>query len=99
MLTLQRIETHAQDIKKSRFLAVCGPVSSEQAAKDQGLEAPTWPEGTHIAFTHWSAGGNGETDTTKQEGVFQYCSAPSGAALDAFMLKYPYTDSPEPGAL
>lgn len=34
MLTLQRIETHAQDIKKSRFLAVCGPVSSEQAARD-----------------------------------------------------------------
>lgn len=34
MFTLQRIETHAQDIKKSRFLAVCGPVSSEQAAKD-----------------------------------------------------------------
>jgi uncharacterized YigZ family protein len=34
MFTLQRIETHTQDIKKSRFLAVCGPVSSEQAAKD-----------------------------------------------------------------
>lgn len=34
MFTLQRIETHAQDIKKSRFLAVCGPVSSEQAARD-----------------------------------------------------------------
>ncbi|WP_426124064.1 IMPACT family protein [Pararhizobium sp. PWRC1-1] len=34
MFTLQRIETHAQEIKKSRFLAVCGPVSSEQAARD-----------------------------------------------------------------
>lgn len=34
MFTLQRIETHTQEIKKSRFLAVCGPVSSEQAAKD-----------------------------------------------------------------
>ena len=34
MFTLQRIETHTQDIKKSRFLAVCGPVSSEQAARD-----------------------------------------------------------------
>ena len=34
MFTLQRIENHAQEIKKSRFLAVCGPVSSEQAAKD-----------------------------------------------------------------
>ena len=34
MFTLQRIETHTQDIKKSRFLAVCGPVSSELAARD-----------------------------------------------------------------
>lgn len=34
MFTLQRIETHTQEIKKSRFLAVCGPVSSEQAARD-----------------------------------------------------------------
>jgi uncharacterized YigZ family protein len=34
MFTLQRIENHAQEIKKSRFLAVCGPVSSEQAARD-----------------------------------------------------------------
>ena len=34
MFTLQRIETFSQDIKKSRFLAICGPVSSEQAAKE-----------------------------------------------------------------
>ena len=57
-----------------------------------------FPEGQHIAFTHWSAGGNGETDTTKQEGVWQYCSEPSGAALKKFMDDYPYTDSPEPDA-
>ena len=31
-------------------------------------------------------------------GVWQYCSDVSGAALEDFMLKYPYTDSPEPGA-
>ncbi|OBZ96780.1 hypothetical protein ADU59_03325 [Pararhizobium polonicum] len=33
MFTLQRIETHTQDIKKSRFLAICGPVASEDEAK------------------------------------------------------------------
>ena len=33
MFTLQRIETYTQDIKKSRFVAVCGPVDGEQAAK------------------------------------------------------------------
>jgi hypothetical protein len=55
-----------------------------------------FPEGQHVAMTHWTAGAktNGE-----QEGVWQYCSAPSGAALKDFMLKYPYTDSPEPTVL
>jgi hypothetical protein len=76
-----------------RFKFIAAPWTSEDA---DGLE---FPEGQHIAFTHWSAGGNGETDTTKQVGVWQYCSAPSGAALDEFMTKYPYTDSPEPDAL
>ena len=55
-----------------------------------------FPEGQHIAFTHWSAGGEGETDTTKQVGVWQYCSDVSGEALEDFMIEYPYLDSPEP---
>ena len=58
-----------------------------------------FPDGKHIAITHWSAGGAGETDTTKQVGAFQYCSAVSGAALKTFMEKYPYMDSPEPNAM
>lgn len=66
------------------------------APEDEGGKA--FPGGAHVAMTHWSAGGNGVTDAAKQVGAFQYCSAPSGEALKAFMLKYPYTDSPEPGA-
>jgi len=62
-------------------------------------ESGKFPDGMHIAFSHWSAGGSGESDTEKQVGVFQYCSKPSGAALKDFMLKYPYTDSPEPDAM
>jgi hypothetical protein len=58
---------------------------------DQVKDKATFPSGEHIAFTHWTAG----TDN-KALGVFQYCSAPSGAALQAFMAKYPYTDAPEP---
>ncbi|SFB75537.1 Protein of unknown function [Nocardioides terrae] len=58
-----------------------------------------FPEGKHIAITHWSAGGDGQTDATKQVGVFQYCSSVSGTALKDFMTKYPYTDSPEPLAM
>ena len=50
----------------------------------------TFPAGEHIAFSHWTAAG------AHALGVWQYCSAPSGAALDAFMKKYPYTDAPEP---
>jgi hypothetical protein len=57
-----------------------------------------FPEGKHIAMTHWSAG-NGHDSTGKQEGVFQFCSEPSGAALADFMEKYPYMDSPEPNAV
>ncbi len=33
MFTLQRIETHMQEIKKSRFLAICGPVANEDEAR------------------------------------------------------------------
>ncbi len=62
-------------------------------------ESGAFPDGQHIAFTHWSAGGAGETDTTKQQGVWQYCSEFSGEALDEFMIEYPYLDSPEPDAL
>lgn len=55
-----------------------------------------WPKDTHIAFTHWSVGGAGETDTSKQVGVWQYCGGVSGAAFEQFTLDYPYLDSPEP---
>ncbi len=68
---------------------------TEQDEKENGK----FPDGQHIAMTHWSAGGAGETEPSKQEGVWQYCSEFSGAALDAFMKKYPYLDSPEPDAM
>lgn len=58
-----------------------------------------FPDGAHVALTHWSAGGEGETDPAKQQGVFQYCSAVSGAALNTFMDKYPYFDAPEPNGM
>lgn len=61
-------------------------------------DGEAFPDDQHVAFTHWSAGGAGETDPEKQVGVWQYCSAPSGAALEQFMEDYPYLDSPEPQA-
>jgi hypothetical protein len=79
------------DDMRDKFIAAPWKSSDEDGAK--------FPDGQHVAFTHWSAGGTGQTDTAKQQGVFQYCSAPSGAALEDFMKKYPYFDSPEPGAM
>jgi hypothetical protein len=77
-----------------RFKFIAAPWTS-----DDEKESGKFPDGKHIVLSHWSAGGSGETDTSKQVGVFQYCSQPSGAALEKFMLDYPYTDSPEPDAM
>jgi hypothetical protein len=60
-------------------------------------ESGKFPDGMHVAISHWSTKGGDKGD--EQVGVFQYCSEPSGAALQTFMLDYPYTDSPEPGAM
>jgi len=62
-------------------------------------DGKAFPKGQHVALTHWSAGGAGVTDTTKQVGAWQYCSDVSGAALSEFMKTYPYLDSPEPDAM
>jgi hypothetical protein len=52
-------------------------------------ESGEFPSGQHVALTHWVAG-------DKPQGIWQYCTEPSGAALKKFMDDYPYTDSPEP---
>jgi len=56
-----------------------------------------FPARRHLAVTHWSLGGGG-THGDQQVGVWQFCSRVSGAALNTFMLAYPYSDSPEPSA-
>lgn len=59
-----------------------------------------FPDGKHVALTHWSIGGADKDPAgDEQVGVWQYCSAVSGEALGSFMTKYPYMDSPEPGAM
>jgi Protein of unknown function (DUF3105). len=57
-----------------------------------------FPDGKHVALTHWSLGG-GDGDPAKQVGVWQYCAAPSGEVVAEFVKKYPFSDSPEPQAL
>jgi hypothetical protein len=80
----------AADDENFRLKFIAAPWTSEDG-KD-------FPEGQHIALTHWSAGGD-ISDTSKHEGVWQYCSEPSGAAIKSFMDDFPYTDSPEPDAM
>src|SRR4051794_34508765 len=60
-----------------------------------------FPDGQHVAFTHWSVGGsaNASTASDKQVGVWQYCSSVSGAALQTYMDDYPFSDSPEPNGM
>jgi len=59
-----------------------------------------FPDGQHIAFTHWAAHGIADdSDDNTQLGIWQYCSAVSGDALNTFMIDYDYTNSPEPGAM
>ncbi len=76
---------------RDKFIAAPWKSTDEKGKK--------FPKGQHVAITHWSAGGVGVTDTSKQVGVFQYCSDVSGAALQSFMKKYPYFDSPEPDGM
>lgn len=55
-----------------------------------------FPAGKNVVLAHWYADPNAPGDTTKQKGIRQSCSTVSGAAIQDFMTKYPYQDSPEP---
>jgi Protein of unknown function (DUF3105) len=57
-------------------------------------DGDSFPDGQHVAFTHWGIGADGDPQG-EQFGISQFCAEPSGEALEQFMLDYPYTDSPE----
>ena len=80
------------DSDNFRLKFIAAPWTSEDEE-----ESGKFPEGIHVVLTHWSTKGGANED--EQVGVFQRCSEPSGEALQEFMLDYPYTDSPEPGAM
>ena len=59
--------------------------------KDDG---DPFPDGAHVALTHWSNGGtNGNPD--EQTGVWQYCDSVSGDVVKQFVHDFPFTDAPE----
>lgn len=73
-------------------------IAKKFKAEDYFMAAPwresdgeAFPEGTHVALTHW-------TGPEKQQGITQYCAKPSGAVIKAFMKDYDKMNTPEPGA-
>ena len=101
-------QTVADDDEQVDQLKEIADVLSGTALEDKFMAAPwtaedaesrggDFPDGTHVALTHWSMGGtHGNPDG--QLGVWQYCDAVSGEAVADFMDLYPYSDSPEPRA-
>ncbi|GAA4803767.1 DUF3105 domain-containing protein [Nocardioides caeni] len=85
-----------EDAKESAEAAAAEAETPEAAPEGEEPTEPVppkeFPEGQHIAFTHWRL----DSATQTQYGVWQYCSKTSGAALKQFMTDYPFTDSPEP---
>ena len=81
---------------RDKFIAAPWTAADAASVYKKGDPQTVFPAGTHIAFDHWSVGGNAGSLLPDGEGVFQYCASPSGAALKAFMAAYPYTDSREP---
>jgi hypothetical protein len=77
------------DDLKNKFIAA--PWTSEDGA--------AFPDGAHVALTHWSVSREGTGAAGDQKGIWQYCAKPSGAAVSTFVEDYPYTDSPEPMAM
>lgn len=61
------------------------------AAPWTSKDGAAFPSGAHVALTHW-------TGPQNQKGETEYCGSASGAVVDAFMKKFPASDSPEPGA-
>lgn len=55
-----------------------------------------FPEGKHIALTHWT--GQGEGAGAAGVGHRQLCGQISGEAVDQFMTQFPFSDAREPNA-
>jgi hypothetical protein len=56
-----------------------------------------FPDGAHVALTHWSLGDS--KDPNQTAGVWKYCDKVSGEVVADWVEEYPYTDSPEPNAM
>jgi hypothetical protein len=88
MLELRALADKLAGTDNFRTKYIAAPWTSE--------DGKAFPDGQHVALTHWSMGEDEEKPG--QVGVWQYCESVSGEALNDFMIDYPYMDSPEPNA-
>jgi len=84
---------------RDKFIAVPWTAADEKETYKKGDPKTSFPKGTHIALTHWTATVDSSGNVSNQKGVFEYCAGVSGEAVKTFMQKYPYTDAPEPLAM
>ena len=98
-------QTVAKDDKQLTVVKAIAEKFTGTDMQDKFIAAPwtpddgnPFPNGAHVALTHWSMGGT-QGNPKGQHGVTEYCGQPSGEAVSTFVKDYPYTDSPEPGAM
>ncbi len=80
-----------------------GSVTDIEAYNESKFIAAPWteedgepfPDGKHVALTHWAIDGDDAVEGVGM-GAWEYCDQPSGEALGAFMADYPASNSPEP---
>lgn len=95
-------DTMSSDQKKD-LERIAKTFSGDDYTKDKFIAAPWnetdgagFPAGKDVVLARWFASSADPGDTTKQKGIRQTCTKVSGAAVQTFMAKYPYLDSPEP---
>jgi len=87
---LSQVEDIAADFEGSQ-----DPTAKFIAAPWTSEDGEAFPEGTHVALTHWSA--EGESAVAGQgQGDSLYCEQPDEQVVTDFMAAFPYSDSVEP---
>lgn len=97
-------ETIADDPEAlSQVEAIAQPFAGRQDPGGKFIAAPwggddgdAFPEGKHVALTHWSA--EGEAASDEGQGDWLYCAEPSADVVSDFMAKFPPVDALEPNA-
>jgi hypothetical protein len=84
--------------------SIAEPLAGRQDPSGKFIAAPwtsadgdAFPEGKHVALTHWSA--QGEAAIPQQgQGDWLFCAEPSADVVSDFMAKFPPSDALEPNA-